>query len=147
LPSMPEDVAGFRVARRFYLWGKWLRYSSLFPTWLVRLVRVGRVRYINRGHGETWEVDGRIESLEHDLIDENHKGMEEWFARLNHYTTADAVYALSQPRPAFRDLFSWDPLQRRAAVKGLGRRLPGTPLWFFLYAYVFRRGFLDGWEG
>jgi glycosyltransferase involved in cell wall biosynthesis len=147
LPSIPEDVAAFRVARRFYLWGKWLRYSSLYPTWVVRLVRVGRVRYINRGHAETQEVDGRIESLEHDLIDENHKGMEDWFARLNRYTTAEALYGLSHPRPAFRDLFCWDPLRRRAAVKALGRRLPGTPLWFFLYAYVFRLGFLDGREG
>src|SRR5262249_31057996 len=70
-----DEIAAFRVRRRFHLWGKWLRHSSLYPTWLVRLVRVGRVRYVNRGHAETQVVDGRVESLEHDLIDENHKGL------------------------------------------------------------------------
>src|SRR5262249_8348306 len=106
-----------------------------------------KVRYLNRGHAETQEVDGRIESLEHDLIDENHKGLEDWLARQNRYTTAEALYEFSQPGVTVRDLFSADPLRRRATAKSLGRRLPGRGLWFFLYAFVFRLGFLDGLDG
>src|SRR5262249_20508404 len=71
LLAVSDDVAAFRLRRRFYLWGRWLRYSSLYPTWVVRLIRVGRVRYVNRGHAETQVVDGGVESLSHDLIDEN----------------------------------------------------------------------------
>lgn len=147
LSDVRDDVAAFRLRRRFHLWGRWLRHSSLYPTWVVRLVRVGNVRYVNRGHAETQEVDGRTESLEHDLIDENHKGLEDWWARQNRYSTQEALFELAQPGASWRGLFSGDPLRRRAALKALARDLPGRPLWYFLYSYLLRLGFLDGADG
>src|SRR5207244_9323886 len=108
LADAPVDVAAFRLRRRFHFAGKWLRHSSLYPTWVVRLVRVGRVRYVNRGHAETQLVEGRIESLRHDLIDENHKGLEDWFARQNRYSTQEAAYELQQTGFTWRNLFSTD---------------------------------------
>jgi glycosyltransferase involved in cell wall biosynthesis len=147
LPEIPNDVGAFRLRRRFHLWGKWLRYSSLYPTWVVRLIRVGRVRYLNRGHGETQEVNGRIESLANDLIDENRKGLEAWWDRHNHYSTREARYELAQSKTPLISLVSCDPLRRRAAVKRIARDLPGRPCWFFLYSYLLRLGFLDGREG
>ncbi len=89
--------AAFRVRRRFYMWGKWLRHSSLYPTWVVRLVRVGKVKYVNRGHAETEIVDGPIGSLRADLIDENHKGEDEWWQRQKKYAAQEARYELSEP--------------------------------------------------
>ena len=53
LASAPPDIAAFRVKRRFHLWGRWLEHSSLYPTWVVRLIHKDRVRYVNRGHAET----------------------------------------------------------------------------------------------
>jgi glycosyltransferase involved in cell wall biosynthesis len=147
LPGVPDEVAAFRVRRRFHLWGKWLRYSSLYPTWVIRLVRVNQVRYVNRGHAETQVVDGRIDSLEHDLLDENHKGLEDWWARQNLYSTQEARYELDQKAGSWWDLFARDPLRRRAALKSLAWRLPGRPCWYFLYVYFLRRGFLDGAAG
>ena len=80
--SNPHDSIGaYRVKRRFHMWGRWLRYSSLYPTWVVRLVHKDRVRYINRGHAETQTINGEIGELQNDLIDENLKGVDEWFAR------------------------------------------------------------------
>lgn len=147
LAKTSEQVAAFRLRRRFHLWGKWLKYSSLYPTWVVRLVRVGRVRYRNRGHAETQEVDGQIESLDQDLIDENHKGLEDWWLRQSRYATQEARFELGPAQTRWSKLWSRDPLQRRAAWKRLVRDLPGRPLWYFLYAYFLRRGFLDGWAG
>jgi hypothetical protein len=147
LPETPENVGAFRLRRRFYLWGRWLRYSSLYPTWVVRLVRVGRVRYVNRGHAETQEVNGSVGSLEQDLIDENQKGLEAWWERHNQYSTKEASYELAEATLPLSKLFSRDPLQRRAAVKRVVRDLPGRACWFFLYSYVFRLGFLDGMDG
>lgn len=141
------DLAAFRLRRRFYMWGNWLRHSSFYPTWVVRLVRRGQVRYINRGHAETQEVNGRIEALEHDLIDENRKDLEDWWSRHNRYSRAEALYELTQGDGSLRDLWSTDPLQRRAAVKRLARDFPGRPLWFFVYSYILRLGFLDGLDG
>jgi glycosyltransferase involved in cell wall biosynthesis len=149
LPAVPAEVAAFRVARRFYMWGRWLRHSSLYPIYVVRLVRKGRVKYVNRGHAETQLIDGVTAQLRTDLIDENLKGLEEWFARQNRYSSREAEYELEQAHGAWRarNVASGDPVARRAALKQLAARLPGRPLWYFLYSFVLRGGFRDGYDG
>lgn len=147
--SAPPDVGAYRVRRRFHMWGRWLRHSSLYPTWVVRFIRAGRVRYENRGHAETQAVDGRIADLRNDLIDENIKGVDEWFERQNRYSTKDAQFefeALARSAGMGR-LLSTDPLLRRAALKRLATRLPARGLVYFLYSYIWRGGFRDGRDG
>jgi glycosyltransferase involved in cell wall biosynthesis len=145
----PAGVGAFRVRRRFYMWGRWLRHSSLYPTWVVRFIHSDRVRYLNRGHAETQEVQGEIRDLAHDLIDENLKGIDEWFERQNRYSRKDAEFELEREKAGLRisELFSGDPLKRRAALKRLAWRVPARELVYFLYSYIWRRGFLDGRDG
>jgi glycosyltransferase involved in cell wall biosynthesis len=147
--NSPRGVGAYRVRRRVYLWGRWLKYSSLYPTWMVRFIHRDRVRYLNRGHAETQEVHGQIDDLEYDLIDENLKGIDEWFERQNRYSTKDAFHELEQARnaPPWSQLVTGDALERRAALKALAARLPARGLLYFLYAYIWRRGFLDGRDG
>jgi glycosyltransferase involved in cell wall biosynthesis len=147
--SDPPDISAFRLRRRFYMWGRWLRYSSLYPTWVVRFIRAGRVRYENRGHAETQVVQGRIADLQHDLLDENLKGIEEWFDRQNRYSSKDAEFEFRAARASLRakELFSAQPLVRRAALKRLAARVPARGLTYFLYSYLLRGGFLDGRHG
>lgn len=144
----PEAVGAFRLRRRFYMWGRWLRHSSLYPTWVVRLIHKDRVRYVNRGHAETQDVKGEIRDLETDLIDENLKGVDEWFERQNRYSRKDAEYELREENKAGPGaVFSTDPLARRAALKRLAWRLPARGLIYFCYSYIWRLGFLDGRDG
>lgn len=147
--STPDDVGAYRVRRRFYMWGRWLKHSSLYPTWVVRFIHRDRVRYENRGHAETQQVQGQILDLEHDLIDENLKGIDEWFERQNRYSTKDASYELQHEGRAWGigELFSGDPLKRRAALKRVAYRMPARGLLYFFYSYVVRKGFLDGKDG
>lgn len=144
-----DDAGAFRIKRRFYLWGRWLRYSSLYPTWVVRLVHKRKVRYVDRGHAETQHVEGRILDLKNDLIDENLKGIDAWFARQNSYAANDARYEmLEQQKPlGLLDIVSSDPIARRGALKRIGYRLPARGFVYFLYSYVWKRGFLDGVDG
>lgn len=149
LGSVPETVGAFRVKRRFHFWGRWLRHSSLYPTWVVRLVHKKRVRYMDRGHSESQEVDGEIRDLCNDLFDQNLKGIDAWFARQNRYSRMEADYELGEGRKAkiWQELFSSDPMARRAALKRLAWRVPGRGLAYFLYSYLWRGGFLDGRDG
>jgi glycosyltransferase involved in cell wall biosynthesis len=149
LASPPPNVAAYRLKRRFHLWGRWLRHSSLYPTWVVRLVHKERVRYVNRGHAETQEVQGDVAELDADLIDENAKGILEWFERQTRYARKDAEFELAEDSRPLRlgDVLSADPLARRAALKRLARGAPGRAPVYFLYSYVLRRGFLDGEDG
>jgi glycosyltransferase involved in cell wall biosynthesis len=149
LSHPPSTVGAFRVRRRFHLWGRWLRYSSLYPTWVVRLVHKRQVCYVDRGHAETQMVNGEILELHNDLIDENLKGIDEWFARQNRYSRRDAEYELAQESKTwtFRELVVFDPSVRRAALKRLAWRVPGRGFIYFVYSYFWRRGFLDGRDG
>jgi len=149
IQNTPDNVGAYCLKRRFYMWGKWLRYSSLYPSRVVRLIHKKKVRYINRGHAETQEVNGKILELKYDLIDENLKGIDEWFARQNRYSAEEAKYELANESRFYKgtELFSRDALIRRAALKSLAKYIPGRPLWYFFYSYIFRRGFLDGRNG
>lgn len=150
IASDPDPETGaYRLTRRFHLWGRWLRHSSLYPTWVVRFVHRRRVEYVNRGHGETQRVDGRVGRLEGYLIDENLKGLDDWFERQARYARRDAEHELeTESRPTPRGgLFSRDPLERRAAMKRLSTLLPFRAFFYFVYSYVFRFGFLDGRDG
>ncbi len=143
------ELGAARVARRFMLWGKWLRYSSQYPVWVVRLVHRERVRYVNRGHAETQQVDGEVAELTADLIDENHKGLAEWHARQARYALADARYELAQaggPLP-WGDLVSADPLARRMLLKRIAWRLPFRGTAYLVYSYLLHQGFRDGVAG
>jgi len=149
LASPPPGIAAYRLKRRFHLWGRWLQHSSLYPTWVVRLVHKDRVRYVNRGHAETQEVDGAIGELDADLVDDNQKGILEWFERQTRYARKDAEFELSEEDRPFHlgDLFSMDPLARRAALKRLSRAAPGRAPVYFVYSYLLRGGFRDGEDG
>lgn len=145
----PQRIGAYQLRRRFYMWGRWLRYSSLYPTWVVRFIRHDRVRYINRGHAETQEVQGETGNLDNDLIDENLKGIDEWFDRQNRYASKEAEFELNLEKNGLRpsELFSFSALTRRAALKRLAGRVPARGLVYFLYSYVFRLGILDGKPG
>ena len=145
----PSDVGAWRLRRRFYMWGQWLRHSSLYPSWVVRFIHRERVRYIDRGHAETQEVQGAVQDLAHDLIDENLKGVDEWFERQNRYSHKDALYELEHEQAGLQlgTLLSPDPLQRRAALKRVAWRIPARGMVYFVYSYLWRRGFMDGRAG
>lgn len=145
----PPDVGAYRVRRRFHMWGRWLKHSSLYPTWVVRFIRAGRVRYEDRGHAETQLVSGKLADLKHDLIDENLKGIDEWFERQNRYSTKDAQFEFeaSAAGAGVGNLLASHALTRRVALKRIASRLPARGLVYFLYSYILRGGFLDGRDG
>ena len=116
------------------------------PNMVVRLFRKDKVRYENRGHAETQAVEGLIAELENDLIDENHKGIDEWTARQVSYAENEAIYELNLEGDSLRmrGLWSKEALERRHTLKRLSTRLPARALFYFLYSYFIRLRFLEG---
>lgn len=149
LASPPHEIGAYRLKRRFHLWGRWLEHSSLYPTWIVRLIHKDRVRYRNRGHAETQDVAGEIGELQTDLIDANEKGIVEWFDRQTRYARKDAEHELEAEKKPLTasDVLSRDPLIQRAALKRLAYRAPLRAPLYFVYAYLLRGGFRDGDDG
>ncbi|MBO6702619.1 MAG: glycosyltransferase family 2 protein [Pseudomonadales bacterium] len=147
--KLQDGHSAYRVRRRFHLWGRWLRRSSLYPTWVVRLVHKSHVHYENRGHAETQEIQGTIGNLEYDLIDENRKGLDDWYERQLRYAGNEAEYEWAQEREPINvmNLFSADPMTRRHVLKRLAWKMPARAMLYFFYSYILRLGVLDGLAG
>jgi glycosyltransferase involved in cell wall biosynthesis len=143
------DTALFRMRRKDFFLGRWLRRSSGYPTWFGRLVRVGRVR-VEREVNEEYIADGKTSHLESHLLHHPfNRGVAHWYERHNGYSTMEARAKIqSRGAPLSpKSLLSADPVVRRRALKQILYRLPMRPgIWFF-YLYIFRMGFLDGRAG
>jgi glycosyltransferase involved in cell wall biosynthesis len=144
-----SDAAMFRMRRKDFFLGKWLRRSSGYPTWFGRLVRLGRVR-VEREVNEEYIADGQVAYLQAHL---HHfpfnNGIAYWFERHNRYSSMEAVAkATIRNQPiAMSALFSKEPIDRRRALKQVLYRMPLRPLIVFLYLYIVRLGLLDGSAG
>ena len=143
------DTALFRMRRKDFFMGRWLRRSSGYPTWFGRLVRLGRVR-VEREINEEYLADGQVLHLKSHLFHYPfNKGVASWYERHNRYSSMEAL-AKVQSRgtsPSFRAAFSRDPIERRRALKVLLYRVPMRPAIVFAYLYFIRLGLLDGRAG
>ena len=147
LASAPESA--FRIRRKDFFMGHWLKHAQLYPTWLVRLFRPQRIRY-ERLVNPIAVVDGPIGELsEHIIHYPFSHGVSHWIARHNRYSDMEAVEAakVREHRAVSGSLWSRDPNERRRALKDIYQQLPARPLIRFLYCYGWRRGFLDGRAG
>jgi glycosyltransferase involved in cell wall biosynthesis len=141
--------SAFRVRRKDFFMGRWLKHAQLYPTWLVRLFRPERIRY-ERLVNPVAVVDGPVGELTSHIIHYPFShGVSHWIARHNRYSDLEAAEAANARNGsgATRALWSSDPNARRRALKELFTHLPARPLIKFAYYYGWRRGFLDGRAG
>ena len=144
----PDSTAGFYCCWKWIYEGRWLRRCDSFPKWQFRLMRKGRARFTDFGHGQKEsEVNGAIEYLpvpydHHGLS----KGIGHWLDRHNRYATLEASARLSAPI-VWRDVFSSHGSKRNKALKPIVSRVPCWPLLRFLITYVLLLGFLEGRPG
>lgn len=142
--------AAFRLRRKDYFMGQWLRRAQLYPTWLVRLFRPEAIRFERLVNpvpvvvGNVGQLDGHL-----DHYPFSH-GIRHWVTRHNGYSDMEAeenVKLLGARRVSLGELFSLDPNLRRMEFKKIFYLLPARPLAKFVYYYIVRRGFLDGQAG
>jgi glycosyltransferase involved in cell wall biosynthesis len=141
--------AAFRLRRKDFFMGRWLKHAQLYPTWLVRLFRPQCIRY-ERLVNPVAIVDGPTGELAaHFLHYPFSHGVSHWLARHNRYSDMEALEAakLEGGRLSGGRLWSRDPNERRRALKDIFFQMPGRPFVKFLYYYAWRRGFLDGRAG
>ena len=148
--TVPASVSGFRMRRRDFLWGTWLKHAQMTPFY-VRLLRVGHVHY-TRDINEIVEVSGDILELQSPL---DHfafsKGITHWVAKHNGYSSKEAELLASgdaiRGASLRRALFARNFHERRVAQKAIFYELPARPLIKWCYMMFFRGAILDGHAG
>lgn len=147
----PSTEVAYRVRFKTIFKGKWVRHSSLYPTWVMRLFRPEKI-VLERATNLRYVADGPVGFLQSHFIHNTfNKGMDAWWEKHRMYAAAEAVEnvkLLEEGTVDVRGLFSLsDPVRRRRALKELSFRLPMRPQLRFAYMYLLRLGFLDGVAG
>ena len=149
--ATPGDKVAFRVQRRDFAWGCWLKHVQVSPFYL-RLFRPEKMRYarlinpVSTPDGPVGDVSGYLNHFPFS------HGVSHWLERHNAYSTLEARQAIQNLRAetAFsikKAFFARDFHERRFHQKALFYRIPGRPVWKFLLLYFAKRGFLDGRAG
>jgi glycosyltransferase involved in cell wall biosynthesis len=149
ISSSDRPEAAFRLRYENMFMGKWIKRSSLYPTWVLRFFRPTKVRW-ERLVNPVAVVDGPVgEIRSHFRHFSFNKGFSEWFNKHNKYSSDEAreLLAGSDISIDWHGVFGRDAARRRKSLKHLAYRMPGRPLLLFLYMYLLKFGFLDGRAG
>ena len=124
----PHDV--YRVPRRSYMMGRWIRGSGWYPNFRQpQLFRKGSMRYTLEPVHEGYEIlNGKpAGTLSNEIWQFPFRNLEEVIKKMNRYSS------LGVPKLA----------GKRVSMAGA----LGHGLWSFLKHYIFKLGFIDGWAG
>lgn len=144
------DVTLYRLRRKDYFMGTWLKHSTNYASlWFGRVMRLGRV-WVERTINEEYHTDGATRDLRSALVHYPfNNGLNAWVDKHNRYSSMEAGLIVSGGGRAWRwgELFAGDPVIRRKALKALVYSLPGRPLLMFFGRYLVAGGILDGRAG
>lgn len=122
------SYVAYEFPRCTFFCGRWIRHGDWYPDRVLRLWRRGTARW-SEGLHERLEVKGRIGRLYHDLLHHSMESLDHLVLKtlkyVNEFTRASAE---KKQTVAFFDILF-------------------RPLWRFWRGYLFRLGFLDGWQG
>jgi glycosyltransferase involved in cell wall biosynthesis len=146
------DYIGYYVAERVMFMNRWIRYSTQYPRYQLRLFRHGKVWFDDYGHTERELCDGATSFLKETYPHYTcSKGLTRWIEKHNRYSTDEAqetLYQLEHGNVNWLNLFfGKSEVEKRRALKDLSLRLPARPLLRFLYMYFILGGCLDGRAG
>ena len=147
-----QQAIGYYVAERVMFMDKWIRYSTQYPRYQMRLLQKGHVWFTDYGHTEREVCNGAVgflkETYPHYTCS---KGLSRWVEKHNRYSTDEAIETqrqLEEGSVNWRNLL-WgaSEVKRRRALKDLSLRLPFRPLLRWMYMYFGLGGILDGQAG
>jgi glycosyltransferase involved in cell wall biosynthesis len=85
-----NGVSGFRINRRNYCFGKWLKYGGQYPDFQLRLFRKNNASVIERPVHEGIKLNGFEDKLQNDIIHYSYSSLEQMLNKINLYSTLEA---------------------------------------------------------
>lgn len=129
LEAPTDGTVAFSLARRTYYGGRWVKHGGWYPNRVVRLFNRKSGQWVDVPVHEYWQADGKVGSLETDLIHHSFISIADQVDRNNHYSSLGTSH-LAQEDTRFS--------LSKLIVKPIAK---------FLETFVWKRGFLDGLLG
>lgn len=148
-PTRPECL--FRIRYKNMFMGRWIKHSSLYPTWMTRFFRPDRiVGFERKEHAIPTGIgpEGRLKA--HYLHYSFNNGLGAWYEKHNRYSSSEAletVASYGENSIPWEKVFSPRSEVRRRGLKALSMRVPFRSAARFIYMFILRGGFRDGLEG
>ncbi|OCR02436.1 glycosyltransferase [Oscillatoriales cyanobacterium USR001] len=147
-----QNYIGYYVAEQVIFMNHWIKHSTQYPRYQMRLFRKEKVWFSDYGHTEREVCEGPTNFLKETYPHYTcSKGLSRWIEKHNRYSTDEAAETLRQLEAGkvnWKDLlFGPTEVSRRRALKDVSLRLPFRPLVRFFYMYFLLGGFLDGQAG
>ena len=151
------EADGFLINMKYYFVGRRIKHCGYAEAWNLRLFRHRLGRYekmpvspgVRTGDNEAHEhveLNGRVLRMRHELDHHAYPSIAVWVEKHNRYAVWEAaMYERFLSEPVSPSIGRGKRFKRH--LKRIYLRLPMRPLVRFLYAYVFRLGFLDGTPG
>lgn len=154
-----HEISGYYISLRMYFLGRLLRHGGA-GFWKLSLFRRGKGVYECRLKGQDASmadmevhehvvVEGKTAKLRNSLIHHNVESLSRYIQKHDEYSNWEARVWL-EGEAGYGDLppsLFGTQAQRRRWLKRKFLLVPGSPVLFFLYRYIFRMGFLDGTPG
>ena len=125
----PTPHAAFRMKRKAYFLGRWMRHGGWYPGYVIRLFRKDLGRFGKEKVHERIAVEGPVGTLQGHIDHHTDPSIDHYLEKLNRYTSLAAE----------------DGFERGRRISLAGCVVRSAAMFFKMY--VFRRGFLDGTEG
>ena len=102
-------LEGYRVPRKNYFGGRWVRYLGWYPDYTLRLFRREQGRFRDREVHEEVEVAGPVGTLRTPLDHYSYKNLTEYAARQDRYALLAAREMSQQGRRPWPGELAWRP--------------------------------------
>ena len=130
--SDPE-INGYFIPFKYCVFGKPLKGTILPPR--LALFRTNSAKYIDDGHTQLLELQGRSSLLDAYIDHDDRKPLSRWLWAQDRYMIIEAKKLLETPD---RDLSWGDRIRKRKIF---------APFIILIYCLIVKRGILDGWQG
>ena len=155
------DADGFYLNRRFWFLDGWINHCGYFPSWNLRLFRHRLGRYeqiaigndIASGDNEVHEhvlLNGPVEYLSTPMEHYAFPDIATFVEKHDRYSSWEAAARTKlnlEDEKSLRSTPFGSGLERKRWLRNLATPAPFRPSLRFLYHYVWRQGFRDGYRG
>jgi glycosyltransferase involved in cell wall biosynthesis len=124
-----DSPDGYYIPRLSNFLGKWIKHSGWYPDYVLRLFRKDKARFNESPVHEKLVLDGKAGFLKSEILHYTDPDISHYLSKMDRYTTLSSEKLLTEGK----SFTLFDLLFRPIAV--------------FFKMYLFKAGFLDGWQG
>lgn len=119
--------SGFKIARRNYFLGKWIKNAFWYPDYQMRFFKKSKARMEDKLIHEGFEIEGETGIIDGDIIHYSYQSLDDAISKINKYSS------LTAEQKADRKVGTLDIILRPASA--------------FVTDFFSRKGYKDGFYG